>query len=548
MAEPAARRSPRRRPARLLRVALSREAAPFVALVMGGLALRVIALSARPMHHDESIDGWFAWRLSQTGVHHYDPTYHGPLRFYLVAGVFRALGASDFTARLLPAILGSALIALPYFIRRQLGRTGALAAAALLCISPSFVYYSRFAREDIYVLFITALLIVLLFGQLESARRRTPVAMGALLAAGFATKETTFITVFQWVSFSAVLALVAIRTRSPIARRLWSLLRARMTVSGTESWLWAATAFLAVFTVAFTGFFTYMNGLHRGLIDGLGYWLGQHSVHRGGQPWFYYLLIIATYELPILVLAVVGALRVKREPSLVGLFLVWSSALGLVIYAWAGEKYPWLVLHQLLPLVLLGALGAQAAFERRARRFRLLAGALALAAVGYSLSAAVGVVFRRPAEARELLVAVQTSRDVPHVLSRVQELDRILRREDRRRLRLVVDSADGATWPWAWYLRDLPAAYRPVAHRESLSEVDALLVTDAGRAGISDDLGDFVGRRFRLRVHWLPRYSAAGVSDWVRWVVRREPWERTGSVDAWLYVRRQLAGRAAPRP
>ena len=36
----------------------------------------------------------------------------------------------------------------PFFLRRQLGRWPALIATFLLLISPRFMYFSRFARED----------------------------------------------------------------------------------------------------------------------------------------------------------------------------------------------------------------------------------------------------------------------------------------------------------------------------------------------------------------------------------------------------------------
>ena len=49
-------------------------------------------------------------------------------------------------------------------------------------------------------------------------------------------------------------------------------------------------------------------------------------------------------------------------------FLVWGFALSLAIYSWAGEKFAWLVLHPLLPLILLAGLGVQALWEARGTR------------------------------------------------------------------------------------------------------------------------------------------------------------------------------------
>ena len=112
------------------------------------LWLRLAALGARPMHHDESLDAWFSWRLSTGQGYEYDPVYHGPLRIILTAGVFRVFGTSDVTARLLTATCGLALLATPLLVRRALGRVSTVAAIVALAISPSLVYFARFGRED----------------------------------------------------------------------------------------------------------------------------------------------------------------------------------------------------------------------------------------------------------------------------------------------------------------------------------------------------------------------------------------------------------------
>ena len=68
----------------------------------------------------------------------------------------------------LPAILGDirlahSIFALPFALRHQLGRVAAFSAAVILAVSPSLLYYSRFAREDIYLAGITLAIVVLSF-------------------------------------------------------------------------------------------------------------------------------------------------------------------------------------------------------------------------------------------------------------------------------------------------------------------------------------------------------------------------------------------------
>jgi len=56
-------------------------------------------------------------------------------------------GTSDFTARISAATFGVILMLLPAFLRKELGRVGALIVSALTLISPSTLYYARYIRN-----------------------------------------------------------------------------------------------------------------------------------------------------------------------------------------------------------------------------------------------------------------------------------------------------------------------------------------------------------------------------------------------------------------
>ena len=166
-----------------------------IGLVGLALALRLWQLADRPMQYDEGQVAYFSWVLAETGDYHYQPVLHGPVIYYLNALLFLVAGASDFVARLGPVLAGTALVVLPFGMRRQLGKVGAFTAAGLLAISPSFVYYSRFDREDIVITALELALLVVVVRMFDRPRGWHPAACGALLAACFATKESTFITV-----------------------------------------------------------------------------------------------------------------------------------------------------------------------------------------------------------------------------------------------------------------------------------------------------------------------------------------------------------------
>jgi uncharacterized protein (TIGR03663 family) len=134
---------------------------------------------------------------------------------------------------------------------------------------------------------------------------------------------------------------------------------------------WTLVAGLVIFATLFTTLFTNLYGLATGTIatDGtLLYWLGQHDVQRGEQPWFYYLLLLPQYEFLAVLFGFAATAVVGVRAILVGigkatagprfvfqLFLaIWFSGIAVAL-SYAGEKMPWLVTHITLPAILLAA-------------------------------------------------------------------------------------------------------------------------------------------------------------------------------------------------
>lgn len=147
----------------------------------------------------------------------------------------------------------------------------------------------------------------------------------------------------------------------------------------------ALAIFGMVYALLFTAFFTNPAGVITGTTGSLLYWLAQHGVQRGGQPGYYYLVLLVIYEPIALLWSVIGLvmmgvlvvrrLRRERVPGdeapvclngqagvraidwsfAMPMVLVWWAIATVLIYSWAGEKMPWLTIHVALPLVLLGA-------------------------------------------------------------------------------------------------------------------------------------------------------------------------------------------------
>jgi uncharacterized protein (TIGR03663 family) len=527
------------RPGRAARIRAAVAARPraeliaWLVLIALALAARLYDLGDRPFHHDESQDAYFSWLFRTTGDYAYNPLLHGPLRFYLTAAMYVLFGDSDTTARLAPALMGTIMVALPYGLRAQLGRAGALTAGALLAFGPSYLYFSRFAREDIYVACITLAMIVVAFRFLERPRRHHPALFGALLALSFATKETTFITLFVGGTFFLG-ALVGRRWRAEILGPLRAV--------GWEAWAWGAAAFVAVFTVLFTTFLTHPSGLYDGIVTGLKYWLSQHGEHRGGEAWFFYIVVLVGDEWPVLALGAVGAAVTLRQPTILRAFLIWAFVCSLAVYSWAGEKFAWLALHPLLPLILLAGVGVQALWDSRRRWYGAVGLAAAVLAFAYSAFASYEVNARHRADPRELLVSTQSAEDVKVVAEQIVAAQA----RTRRPLRVTVDAAEGATFPYAWYLRHLPAVgYPDLSAAAALPTSDIAILTEGSRNRLRPQLRGFDERRFRFRVWWVrganwSEYRALTLSSAWRWLTRREPWSPTGGMPEYLEWSRQL--------
>ena len=73
-----------------------------------------------------------------------------------------------------------------------------------------------------------------------------------------------------------------------------------------ERWFVAAGAFWVLEILFFTTFLTNGQGVGTGLIGSLGYWIDQQEVMRGGQPWYYFYLIVPLYEFLPWILSGIG--------------------------------------------------------------------------------------------------------------------------------------------------------------------------------------------------------------------------------------------------
>jgi len=371
---------------------------PFLGLMFFGLILRFWDLGTKAYHHDESLHAFYSWRLFHGDGYIHDPMMHGPLLFEANALVYLLFGASDFTGRLVPALFGVALIGMPYLLRHELGRSGAIAASLLFAISPAFLYFSRFIRHDIYVDVFTLLMVIGVFRYLATGSRSWfyTACVGAALL--FSTKEDFYISGFIPFAFLAGCWFLLKGDRRV-------MFRARVRALGWRAWAYGLLTFLAINFLLYTTLLTNIRGLCTAVItlpiDGcagsvgaLSYWLDQQDFARGGQPWFYYFMLLPLYEFVPLILGVLAVFLVRGKSLFFWFTGFWFVA-ALLIYSWAGEKMPWMLPQITLPLVLLAGrlLGdwADAGWGRQALTQRGLATAGLIVLSVFALLAWIGL-------------------------------------------------------------------------------------------------------------------------------------------------------------
>ncbi len=142
------------------------------------LGLRLLNLGAAPLSDFEA-----SWALQALEIAHGEPVTPGPQPGYLALTSlgFSLLGATNFFARLWPALAGSLLVLAVIVARRQLGQKAALILAFALAVDPGLVALSRLAGGPMMALGFTTLALALAF---ESRPAAAGISTGLALLSG----------------------------------------------------------------------------------------------------------------------------------------------------------------------------------------------------------------------------------------------------------------------------------------------------------------------------------------------------------------------------
>jgi len=439
----------------------------FLLIFLIGIFVRFYFLDLKLLHHDEAIHAWFSYELLTKGTWMYDPSYHGPFLYYFTSGMFALFGDSDLVARVLPSLFGTLLIPLVYYIYRlgYLDKKQTLIAGLFLAVSPDMVYFSRFLRHDIFMLFFTLLFLVALLYYFERGHTRFAVIASIAAAGGLCCKEEMPVILLIFAIFF-----------------IYAIWQKHFTLPPG----WKTDLLIGVFLLtAIMGVLYSAFGMHLSTLVGeefrlntsgwwqaIEHWTAMHNQQRLGGPWFFYIILLLLYEVPIFILAIIGTLQflipnssltmavqrmknllLKRTwalstPQIAGVaarqlsaagkgdrkseeffrFCIWWMILSMAFYAYFGEKVPWLLIHQLLPMTFVSVYKLN--WQKVAF---VLVGTIFLVAMTWHVAFV-------PADINEPIVQVQNSEEMRTVMNLIDHSDRVV-------------LASKNYWPLPWYYR-----------------------------------------------------------------------------------------------
>jgi uncharacterized protein (TIGR03663 family) len=543
--------------------------------VAGALAFRLPKLDKRPMHTDEAVQAVKTGILLEQHVYHYNPDeFHGPTLHYMALPCLWLSGCRTFAEmdenhlRLVPVLLGVALIALTALLADGLGWPAVLCAATLAAVSPAFVFYNRYYIAETPLVFFTFVALAAGWRYFRAPKLGWALLCGAGLGLMYATKETS---AFAFVAMVAALVLVRVWSRwgdpRPDGAGAASVSQddagqglppeaARAGIASVPSrkgHLIAAVALGALIAfLLFSAFFTNLSGP----LDSFRSYFrwGQHAMGENPhvQPWYFHLktLLYAKYEnLPVWTEALIPAL------ALVGLvsgftrrglgtahaglvrFLAFYTVVLTAIYAVIPYKTPWCLLGFLHGMTLLAGVGAVVLVRSVPwLPLKLLAGVLLLAGVGHLGWQACRANHRFASDSRNPYNYSQTAPDTVEMAKRIEELADL---SPEGRAMLVQVVAPGSDyWPLPFYLRRL----RNVGYWAELpGDLDAPVIV------IAPSLDQEATRRLKS-AYAPPQYKGLRPSVPLLLYVRQDLWDayraRIGTRSP--ASSQQKAGPAAP--
>jgi len=333
---------------------LTGEVALYALLGVIALGLRLMSLGERPLDAVEANQALAAWQFvsgQEVGALGYSP-----LMFLGNVLTFTLVGASAFSARLVPVLFGMLLVLTPVLYRRLLGRWGALLASAFLAISPTAVYYSRYLGGEIAVIACALLMLGL---KMRFVEDHDVKALDGAVVAG-ALMLTAGPGAYAFLAMGLMFAIIwVVSAQLGRGGEDWDKMKEARQVLSAHKGIAGRLLLLFSVTVLLVGtcLLTYSPGFQM-VIDQFSLWTAQMGPVGGGVPWYHHFLLLLFYEPLILAFAVAGIVLAFAHRNIWTTFLVFWGVVALYAYTLFGGKSSGDLLLVLGPLVMLSGLAA----------------------------------------------------------------------------------------------------------------------------------------------------------------------------------------------
>lgn len=497
-----------------------------LAVAILAVVSRFIILGLRPIHHDEGMLAYFAWKLARFGEYTYTPQIHAPILFYAQAILFLIFGEATAVLRAGPAIFGVILVLIPLFFTKQLGKTAAFAISIIILTSPLILYYSRFLVHTSMVIVFWLLMLIALWQFIKTLQSINLYLMAVFLALSFCVSETTYILVAAMFVSGLIVFTIDKQRAKNFLIRLKNFFK--------KNYLELLSAFLLFVLIWILIYGVGLSNPKSLLISlpnpfdpnsSLGFWLAQHPKRLGDQKWHYYINLMVLYE-PIVIVGFLGALyNVFKQKNVFYQFLIFLALTVFAGFSYAGEKFPWLFL---CPLILF-VLPAGIYFGENLKKFRwwwkLLLGVLFL----FSLFNAIRLNYVNYANTTEMAVYVQTPN------AAVEKIQPIIDECEKNKIKDCVAIEQKITWPLSWMFKN--SSYLFVGSDANVKPATKyIFVSSESKSSFSQPKNWKVEKYF-LRDWWLAETCdrTRCIDDQLKYFLFRDIWSPKGGYDVYQF-------------
>jgi uncharacterized protein (TIGR03663 family) len=276
-------------------------------IILLGIVFRFLDLDIRPIHHDESLHGVYGlyyYTDNATGFYKYNPLLHGPFLYNTLPWFYHFFGVSLTSIRLMAAFSGLLISLFPLLFSRYLGSQKTLLFLCFTLLSPTLIFWSRFAREDPHIILFTMSFLFIYFTNQNQKLRN--LVLPTLFVLPFCVKENAYLFLVLLIAYLVAETFTfkfLLKRPGPSIKTLFN----GISKSYVHFFIGCAIAAF-VYCYYYSAGFVYPEGILDGLYrKSLAYWFEQHKVERIAGPFSYQFFMISWYE-PVFLFAVIAHL------------------------------------------------------------------------------------------------------------------------------------------------------------------------------------------------------------------------------------------------